>query len=42
METNLRERARRLGALWRLAQRLREMRWLDAKRLGIANRVTPD
>jgi hypothetical protein len=38
-ETELRERAKRLGAIWRSAQRLWEMRWLDAKRLGIADRV---
>ena len=38
-ETDLRERAKRLGAIWRPQQRLWEMRWLDAKRLGIADRV---
>ena len=38
-EADLRERAKRLGAIWRPQQRLWEMRWLDAKRLGIANRV---
>ena len=38
-ETDLRERATRLGAIWRPKQKLWEMRWLDAKRLGIANRV---
>ena len=36
---DLRERAKRLGAVWRPAQKLWEMRWLDAKRLGIANRI---
>ena len=41
-ETGLRERAKRLGAIWRPNPRLWEMRCLDAKRLGIANRVTPD
>lgn len=41
-ETELRERAKRLGALWRPNHRLWEMRWLDAKRLGIADRVPPD
>ena len=41
-ETDLRERAKRLGALWRPAQKLWEMRWLDAKRLGIADRVPSD
>ncbi len=40
-ETVLRERAKRLGALWRPQQRLWEMRCLDAKRLGIADRVPP-
>ena len=40
-ETVLRERAKRLGALWRPQQWLWEMRWLDAKRLGIADRVPP-
>lgn len=38
-ESELRERAKRLGAVWRPAQRVWEMRWLDAKRLGIADRV---
>ena len=37
-ETELRERAKRLGAIWRPHQRLWEMRWLDAKRLGISDR----
>ena len=41
-ETELRERAKRLGAIWRPKHRLWEMRWLDAKRLGIADRVAPD
>jgi hypothetical protein len=41
-ETELRERAKRLGALWRPNHRLWEMRWLDAKNLGIADRVPPD
>lgn len=40
-ESELRERAKRLGALWRPNQKLWEMRWLDAKRLGIADRVAP-
>ena len=39
-EADLRERAKRLGAIWRPQARLWEMRWLDAKRLGIADRVT--
>lgn len=40
-ESDLRERAKRLGAIWRPQQKLWELRWLDAKRLGIANRVAP-
>jgi hypothetical protein len=39
-EAELRQRAKRLGAIWRPQQRLWEMRWLDAKRLGIADRIT--
>jgi len=38
-ETDLRDRAKRLGALWRPPQRVWEMHWLDAKNLGIADRV---
>lgn len=38
-EADLRGRAKRLGAIWRPQQRLWEMRWLDAKRLGIGDRV---
>ena len=38
-ETDLRERAKRLGAIWRPAQKLWELYWLDAKRLGIGDRV---
>ena len=38
-EVELRERAKRLGAVWRPAQRLWEIAWGDAKRLGIAARV---
>ena len=38
-ESELRERAKRLGAIWRPAQKLWEMRWLDAKRLGLTDRV---
>jgi hypothetical protein len=41
-ETELRERAKRLGALWRPNHKLWEMRWLDAKHLGIADRIVPD
>jgi uncharacterized protein (DUF111 family) len=38
-EADLRERAKRLGAVWRPVQKLWEISWLDAKRLGIADRV---
>ncbi|MGQ0547138.1 MAG: hypothetical protein ACT4P3_17700 [Betaproteobacteria bacterium] len=38
-ETDLRERAKRLGAIWRPAQRLWEMTWRDAKRLSITDRI---
>jgi hypothetical protein len=38
-ETDLRERAKRLGAVWRPAQKLWEITWRDAKRLGVADRV---
>jgi hypothetical protein len=38
-ETDLRERARRLGGVWRPAQKLWELTWANAKRLGIAGRV---
>lgn len=38
-KTELRERAKRLGAVWRPAQKLWEIAWRDAKRLGIADRV---
>jgi hypothetical protein len=41
-ELDLRERAKRLGGVWRPAQRIWEMTWLDAKRLGIADRVESD
>jgi hypothetical protein len=40
-ETDLRQRAKRLGAVWRPAQKLWEVTWLDAKRLGISDRVAP-
>jgi len=36
---DLRERAKRLGAIWRPAQKLWELTWLNAKRLGISDRV---
>ena len=38
-ETELRERAKRLGAMWRPAQKLWELTWGDAKRLGISDRA---
>ena len=38
-ETDLRERAKRLGALWRPAHKLWEITWRDAKRLAIADRI---
>jgi hypothetical protein len=38
-EADLRERAKRLGAVWRPAQKLWELTWLNAKRLGISDRV---
>jgi hypothetical protein len=38
-ESDLRERAKRLGAVWRPAQKLWEMHWIDAKRLAVADRV---
>ncbi|MFY9316439.1 MAG: hypothetical protein WAO95_12885 [Burkholderiales bacterium] len=38
-ERDLRERAKRLGALWRPAQKLWEITWRDAKRLEISHRV---
>lgn len=42
-ETDLRERAKRLGAIWRPAQKLREMTLASAKRLSLTDRVAgPD
>ena len=38
-EGDLRERAKRLGAIWRPAQKLWEITWGDARRLGITDRV---
>ena len=38
-EGELRERAKRLGAVWRPAQKLWEITWGDARRLGITDRV---
>lgn len=40
-ESALRERAKRLGAVWRPAQKLWEITWGNAKRLGIAERMQP-
>jgi hypothetical protein len=40
-ELDLRQRAKQLGAVWRPAQKIWEMRWLDAKRLGLSDRVEP-
>jgi hypothetical protein len=38
-ETDLRERVKRLGAIWRKPQRLWEITFRDSKRLGIADRI---
>ncbi len=38
-ETELRERAKRLGGVWRPAQKIWELRWGDARRLGISDRI---
>jgi len=38
-ETELRERAKRLGATWRKPQRLWEITYRDSKRLGIEDRI---
>ncbi|MEX1109453.1 MAG: hypothetical protein WEC00_11105 [Dongiaceae bacterium] len=38
-ETELRERAKRLGANWRKPQRLWEITFRDSKRLGIEDRI---
>ena len=38
-ETDLCERAKRLGALWHPAQKLWEITWRDAKRLEITDRI---
>ena len=37
--TELRDRAKRLGAIWRKVQRLWEITFRDSKRLGIADRI---
>jgi hypothetical protein len=34
-EADLRERAKRLGAVWRPAQKLSEMHWSEVKRLQL-------
>jgi hypothetical protein len=38
-ETDLRERAKPLGAIWRQPQKLWEITFRDGKRLGIADRI---
>lgn len=38
-ETDLRGRAKRLGAVWRPVQKLWEITWRDAKRLSITDRI---
>ena len=38
-QPRLRERAKRLGAVWRPAQKLWEITWANAKRLGFSERV---
>jgi hypothetical protein len=38
-ESDLRERAKRLGAVWRAAQKVWEMHWGDVRCLGLAARV---
>jgi hypothetical protein len=38
-ETELRERAKRLGAIWRQPQKLWEITFRDCKRLGIEERI---
>lgn len=38
-ETDLRVRAKRLGAIWRKEQGLWEITFRDSKRLGIADRI---
>jgi hypothetical protein len=38
-ETDLRDRAKRLGAIWRAPQRLWEITYRDSKRLGIEDRI---
>lgn len=38
-ETELRERAKRLGAIWRHPQKLWEITFRDSKRLGLEDRI---
>jgi hypothetical protein len=38
-ETDLRERAKRLGAIWRQPQKVWEITFRDSKRLGIQDRI---
>ncbi|HUJ86675.1 MAG TPA: hypothetical protein VLX30_07470 [Burkholderiales bacterium] len=39
VESDLRGRAKRLGAVWRPAQKIWEMHWSDVRRLGLTERV---
>lgn len=39
-ERLVRERAKHLGAVWRPAQKVWELKWGDAKRLGLTDRVS--
>jgi hypothetical protein len=39
-ERLVRVRAKRLGAVWRPTQKVWELKWGDAKRLGLADRVS--
>jgi len=38
-EIKLRERAKRLGAIWRQPQKLSKITFRDSKRMGIADRI---
>ena len=39
-EADLRQRAKNLGAVWRPAQKIWEMKWGDVKRMRLTDRVT--
>ena len=41
-EIKLRERAKRLGAIWRQPQKLSEITFRDAKRLAMEDRIVED